>query len=155
MTEKCVRCEWQLVWLNPLIFEMNPAIFVIDRWRSNRLSIVCDNRIVRIDAILWYGVAPSSRRYVGGFHREIENYANIISDTVQSAPKKRRRGDVRSCVRHYRKTAARGARSKFKIRCISPATRPSPHVMPTSLLTNSLPLSSFRFLFANFSLKLR
>lgn len=74
---------------------------------ANRLSIIiCDNRADRCDTLV-RGRASSSSRDVGGFYREIENYANIISDIVQSAPKKRRRDDVRSCVCHYRKTAAR------------------------------------------------
>lgn len=104
--------------------------------------------------------------------REIENYANIISDNSvlvnrRPPPKKRWRGDVRSRgVRHYRKTVAGVLEVNLRYASLlnSHSTFPRPRRRNTlNQLPPPPPLVPFprplRFPFANFSrnfpLKLR
>lgn len=102
-------------------------------WTSNWLSIICHNRVDRCNTLVC-GHA-SSRRYVGGFYREIENYANIISDT---APKKRQRPIVRSPLSENSGEVLE-VNLRYDASLLQPVPHPS-HVMLTSLSTNSLSL---------------
>jgi len=157
MTEKCVRREWRLVGLNPLIFEMNPlinsTIFVIDRWRSNRLSIICNNRADRCDySDTWLREFSLVRRWF--LSRDWKLCKHNFRIRVKEKPAWRR-PTVRSPLLENS-----GEMLEVNLRYDASLVQPVPHPQcRTYEFLNQLSSASFRFLSVNFSrnfpLKLR